>query len=174
MLQDHKMYQHWNDVCHTCCAVGQQQQTAQPPPVIKKQPNKKKDAKKKVKHVYAQVIKGLCPGERAYVKARQPHVSVLCVFWYSPYLLRVNNRQFTRYWTLLCNSGAIVILVLWLFVCVQVKKALEKMLDMKLSDNEVPNIAFSFSGGGVRAMIAAIGFTQGAQELGLYDACTYR
>ncbi len=51
--------------------------------------------------------------------------------------------------------------------------AMEKLLDMKLREDEVPTIAFAYSGGGVRAVISALGFTEAAQEMELYDCVTY-
>jgi phospholipase A2 len=43
-----------------------------------------------------------------------------------------------------------------------IKEALEEMLQMSLADDEIPRIAFCFSGGGYRAMLATIGTLQGA------------
>lgn len=54
-----------------------------------------------------------------------------------------------------------------------VKKSLEKLLGVTLQENEVPRIALLASGGGYRAMIAALGSMIGAQEMGLWDATTY-
>ena len=55
----------------------------------------------------------------------------------------------------------------------KVKGALESLLEMPLSEDEVPRIAFCFSGGGYRAMIATIGFLKGAQRAGLLDTACY-
>lgn len=43
-----------------------------------------------------------------------------------------------------------------------VKQALEQLLTMNLTDDEVPTIALCLSGGGYRAMLATIGMLQGA------------
>lgn len=43
-----------------------------------------------------------------------------------------------------------------------VKNALEQLLDLELTDDEVPTIAVCLSGGGYRAMIATLGLLQGA------------
>jgi phospholipase A2 len=45
--------------------------------------------------------------------------------------------------------------------------------DEKNDTSIVPKIAFCFSGGGYRAMIACLGFMLGAKEIGLNDATTY-
>lgn len=55
----------------------------------------------------------------------------------------------------------------------KVKLAQEKLLDLKLKDDEVLKIAFCGSGGGYRAMIATTGSVVGAQKIGLLDASTY-
>lgn len=54
------------------------------------------------------------------------------------------------------------------------KQALEKLLGRTLSDAHVPVIAFCGSGGGYRAMTSTLGFLQGAQAAGLYDAAMYQ
>lgn len=48
-----------------------------------------------------------------------------------------------------------------------IKQAQEKFLGMKLADNEVLDISFSLSGGGVRASFCGIGTLLGAQKIGL-------
>ena len=53
----------------------------------------------------------------------------------------------------------------------KVKAVIEKLLNMKLADNEVPIIAFSASGGGYRAMLGAAGSASGAGDL--IDAAFY-
>lgn len=47
----------------------------------------------------------------------------------------------------------------------KVKAALEKLLEMKLEDDDVPIIAFCASGGGYRSMLATAGFIAGAEDL---------
>jgi phospholipase A2 len=54
-----------------------------------------------------------------------------------------------------------------------VKAALEKLLNRKLNDNQVPKIALIGSGGGYRAMLCTTGSLCGAEEIGLLDATTY-
>ena len=54
-----------------------------------------------------------------------------------------------------------------------VKAAQEKMLEVKLADEDVLEIAFSCSGGGWRAMCCSTGFCSGAQKIGLLDAAMY-
>lgn len=54
-----------------------------------------------------------------------------------------------------------------------VKKKLETLLNLNLSEDQVPNIAFCFSGGGYRAMIGTLGAMLGADKMGLLDCATY-
>jgi hypothetical protein len=54
-----------------------------------------------------------------------------------------------------------------------VKQALEKLLGRTIADAHVPVIAFCGSGGGYRAMTSTLGFLQGAQAAGIYDAAMY-
>ena len=54
-----------------------------------------------------------------------------------------------------------------------VKAAQEKMLNMKLSDDDVLEIAFCGSGGGVRAMTCSLGSCVGADKIGLLDSVMY-
>lgn len=49
------------------------------------------------------------------------------------------------------------------------KEAQENFLSMKLSDDEVLEVGFAFSGGGARAALGTLGFLEGAQEAGLLD-----
>ena len=53
------------------------------------------------------------------------------------------------------------------------KIALEKILNRKLNDNQVPKIALVGSGGGYRAMFCTAGSLCAAQKMGLLDATTY-
>lgn len=53
------------------------------------------------------------------------------------------------------------------------KQALEKLLGVTLSSEQVPTIAFCFSGGGYRAMLATVGFLMGAESTGLLDTASY-
>lgn len=55
----------------------------------------------------------------------------------------------------------------------RVKAAMEKLLGQKLGARDVPRLAFVASGGGYRAMIATLGYLEGASQLGLLDAATY-
>jgi len=55
----------------------------------------------------------------------------------------------------------------------KVKKALELFLQQELNGSYVPKIAFINSGGGIRSLIACMGFHIGAQEIGLLDTITY-
>jgi phospholipase A2 len=55
----------------------------------------------------------------------------------------------------------------------KVKRALESLLQIQLKDAEVPRIAFCCSGGGYRAMLGALGWFKGSQEIGLLDSMTY-
>lgn len=50
-----------------------------------------------------------------------------------------------------------------------VKAAQEKFLGMELADDEVLDISFSLSGGGVRASLCGLGSLVGAQKIGLLD-----
>ncbi len=54
-----------------------------------------------------------------------------------------------------------------------VKQSIEKLLNKKIEDSQVPNIAFCFSGGGYRAMISSLGSLVSAQDYGLLDCTTY-
>ena len=54
-----------------------------------------------------------------------------------------------------------------------VKKNLEKILHVKLNDDQVPKIGLVFSGGGFRAMLMTLGFLCGAQDIGLLDCSMY-
>lgn len=56
---------------------------------------------------------------------------------------------------------------------VKVKKNIEKLIDKKLDDEQVPNIAFCLTGGGYRSSIASLGTLVGADEMGLVDSSTY-
>lgn len=56
----------------------------------------------------------------------------------------------------------------------RVKQALEKLLGRSIADAHVPVIAFCGSGGGYRAMTSTLGFLQGAQDAGLYNAAMYQ
>jgi cytosolic phospholipase A2 len=53
------------------------------------------------------------------------------------------------------------------------KLALEKLLGKELKDEQVPRIAFCFSGGGFRAMIESLGSLIGAENTGLLDSAVY-
>jgi len=53
----------------------------------------------------------------------------------------------------------------------KIKKAQERLLNMKLDKEDVLEIGFSCSGGGWRAMCCALGSCSGAQKIGLLD-CT--
>ena len=55
----------------------------------------------------------------------------------------------------------------------KVKENIEKLLNKKLSDNQVPNIAFCLTGGGYRSSIASMGTLTGAEEMGILDCSTY-
>ena len=55
----------------------------------------------------------------------------------------------------------------------KVKQALENLLDMTLSDDEVPHIGIACSGGGYRAMLNAFGSLLGAEKSGLLDCALY-
>ncbi len=55
----------------------------------------------------------------------------------------------------------------------KVQQALQNMLGTEVPIDRVPTIAFCCSGGGYRAMIATLGFLQGAEKIGLLDATTY-
>lgn len=54
-----------------------------------------------------------------------------------------------------------------------VKKALGKLLDTSLTNDQVPNIAICLSGGSYRAMIGSAGAMLGTQDIGLLDCATY-
>lgn len=54
-----------------------------------------------------------------------------------------------------------------------IKAVLEKKLSTVLTNQKIPTIAFCFSGGGYRAMLATLGFLQGAEETGLLEVITY-
>jgi len=56
---------------------------------------------------------------------------------------------------------------------VRVRRNLEKLLGLKLNNEEVPNIAFCFSGGGYRAMIGTLGSLLGAREIGFLNSIEY-
>jgi hypothetical protein len=43
----------------------------------------------------------------------------------------------------------------------------------QVDDRDLPKIGFCYSGGGVRALINALGATLGANSIGLYDTCLY-
>lgn len=53
------------------------------------------------------------------------------------------------------------------------KKAIEELVGHELKDNEVPRIAFCYSGGGYRSMIYTVGSLSGAQDINLLQAATY-
>lgn len=55
----------------------------------------------------------------------------------------------------------------------KVKNALEKLLNKPISNNDVPNIALCFSGGGYRAMIETIGSLEAANTMGLLDSTCF-
>ena len=55
----------------------------------------------------------------------------------------------------------------------KVKPALEKLLGMTLSDNEVPTITVAGSGGGFRAMLGFLGLLEGAQAEDLFDTISH-
>jgi len=55
----------------------------------------------------------------------------------------------------------------------RVKVAQEKMLNMKLSDDDVLEIALCGSGGGVRAMTCSLGSCVAADKIGLLDSAMY-
>eukprot|EP00455_Lapot_gusevi_P013914 TRINITY_DN16882_c0_g1_i1.p1 TRINITY_DN16882_c0_g1~~TRINITY_DN16882_c0_g1_i1.p1 ORF type:complete len:763 (+),score=215.42 TRINITY_DN16882_c0_g1_i1:123-2411(+) len=50
-----------------------------------------------------------------------------------------------------------------------VQNADEKSID----ERDVPRIGFCYSGGGCRALISGLGFTKGAEKIGLYDSVLY-
>lgn len=52
-------------------------------------------------------------------------------------------------------------------------QAIEKLVGINLSKNEIPRIALCFSGGGYRAMISTLGFLISAQKMGILDAVSY-
>ncbi len=54
-----------------------------------------------------------------------------------------------------------------------IKNNLEKMLSIKLKDEQVPTIAICCSGGGFRSMLSTTGFLCGAQSIGLLDSTMY-
>jgi len=54
-----------------------------------------------------------------------------------------------------------------------VKAALEKLLNQKLEDNEIPKITMICSGGGYRAALCTTGSLNGADQIGLLDTITY-
>lgn len=54
-----------------------------------------------------------------------------------------------------------------------VKNSLEKFLDTKITDAQVPTIAVCCSGGGYRAMNGTAGLMAGAEKIGLLDCVTY-
>lgn len=55
----------------------------------------------------------------------------------------------------------------------KVKQTLEKLLQEKLTDEEVPRIALCASGGGYRAMLSFLGSYEGAKETQLLDTISY-
>lgn len=56
----------------------------------------------------------------------------------------------------------------------QCRQAIARLVGQDtLLPQEMPNIAFCFSGGGIRALLATLGWLQGAQQTGLYDAVAY-
>lgn len=55
----------------------------------------------------------------------------------------------------------------------KIKEALEELLDRNLTNDQVPRIAIACSGGGYRAMISTLGFLNGAQKIGLFNAIAY-
>jgi hypothetical protein len=54
-----------------------------------------------------------------------------------------------------------------------VKAALEKLLNLQLTDNHVPNIAIACSGGGYRSMLYTAGFLSAAEQSGILETTTY-
>ncbi len=56
---------------------------------------------------------------------------------------------------------------------IMVKSALEKFLGRKLNGSYIPTIACINSGGGARALIGALGFHVGLEQMGLLDAVMY-
>lgn len=54
-----------------------------------------------------------------------------------------------------------------------VQQALEKLLGRKLNGSYIPTIACINSGGGARALIGALGFHVGLEQIGLLDAIMY-
>lgn len=54
-----------------------------------------------------------------------------------------------------------------------IKQILEQKCNKDMKDAQVPTIAFCFSGGGYRAMLATLGFLQGAEEIGLLGITSY-
>ena len=54
-----------------------------------------------------------------------------------------------------------------------VKQNIEKLLNKKLNNDQVPNIAFCLTGGGYRSSIASMGTLTGAEEAGLLGCSTY-
>lgn len=55
----------------------------------------------------------------------------------------------------------------------KVKNALEKLLNRRIDNDKVPNIALCFSGGGYRAMIETIGSLEAADTIGLLDSTCF-
>jgi phospholipase A2 len=55
----------------------------------------------------------------------------------------------------------------------QVRKALEKLLNITFDSDKTPRIGLVFSGGGFRAMLSTLGFMDGAHDIGLLDCCMY-
>lgn len=50
---------------------------------------------------------------------------------------------------------------------------LEQLLAVNLESQNLPTIAFCFSGGGMRALVLTLGFLEGAQQTGLLESTTY-
>ncbi len=55
----------------------------------------------------------------------------------------------------------------------KVRKSLGNLLGKEIPFQATPRIGFCFSGGGVRAMVSAVGFLKKAEELRLFDTCLY-
>ncbi len=54
-----------------------------------------------------------------------------------------------------------------------VKKSIEQMLSLSLSEDRIPKIALCFSGGGFRSMLMSLGFLMQAERSGLLNAISY-
>ncbi len=53
------------------------------------------------------------------------------------------------------------------------KNAVEKLLNRKIAENQLPRIGFCFSGGGIRAAVSADGFMKGLSKTGILDTGLY-